>query len=411
MILSVSARGAAALAVVAACSAAVACAESTEEHDVVAREDGSGDARDGTDASTPLSPSTDAGDADVDATVNPDGGDAGPQNVCTAHGWCHTELPPGQTLRAVWGDGAGIVWTVSEEGNVLRWDGAKWSIVHTDAGKLFALWGSGPTDIWVGGTNGLFHGTGATSATLAWAHVASEGNMPILSVWGSAANDVWAVGNDGAASRVLHYAGPSADPNDSGWAVDPVSARVVGKLVRVWGYSPTDVWTVGSNLVGALDKPVIWHLSPDDDDVPTFTQDTSFTHYASNRPFGGLTSDPDNVLWFGTTQGSPYMVWGRRADNTQPFVWKDAFTGFPQSHPTCRSRVHNGILAFGPNDLWTYGDYGRLCHFDGARWELAAVSIDELPLTNVFWDAWGDPGQMWVVGRDIAIRKQATSNP
>jgi hypothetical protein len=414
MKLSVNGRTAALFALAAACAAAVACADSPVERDVPELDDGGSDAADTSDAAPEPPSSTDAGDAGVDAPVIGDAGDAGPKSVCTVHGWCHTELPPEQTLRGVWGDGTGIVWTVSEQGDILRWDGTTWSIVHSGAGKLFSIWGSGPTDIWVGGANGLFHGSGATSATLSWTRFAVDSDMPILSLWGSSADDVWAVGNNGATSRVLHYGGPPAEPTASGWTVDPISTSVVAKLVRVWGYSSTDVWIVGSNRPGTADQPVIWHLAPDDAGVPTFTRDMSFTYYGSNTPFGGITSDPNNVFWYGNTRGNPYGIWGRRDDSSQPFTWTDAFNRVPQSHSTCRSQVHNGMLAFGPSDFWLYGDYGRLCHFDGTRWDLAAVSIEELPFTNVFWDAWapnGDASQMWVVGKDVAIRKRATSRP
>ncbi len=409
MSLSVNTR-AAAFALAAICATAVACAGSDEKHDLSDLEDG--DAGAPTDASTQAPPSSSATDAGPDGTLPDDAGDAGPMKVCTVHGWCHTELPPSQTLRGVWGDGTGIVWTVSEEGNILRWDGTSWSIVHTGAGKHLAIWGSSPTDIWVGGTNGLFHGTGATSATLSWTQLATDGNLPILSIWGSSANDVWAVGNNGKASKVLHYDGAPADPSASGWSVHPVSASIVGQLVKVWGYGATNVWIAGSVSVGWGDNPVIWHLSPDDDGVPTFQKYESLDYYASNKPSGGVTSAPNDVIWFGTSYGSPYMLRGTRNESTEPFEWTDILAwSVPKSHWTCGSLVHHGVLAFGPNNLWTYGEYGRLCHFDGTRWDLAAVSIDGLPITNEFWDAWapiGDASQMWVVGEDIAIRKQAT---
>jgi hypothetical protein len=408
-------RRTAVLAVIAAAAAAVACADATVANQGPEQPGATLDGGGGNEAST--FPSTqDDGGAEGDASGLRDGGEDAPKSLCTVHGWCHTEVDPEETLRAVWGDGSGTVWTVSEQGKIFRWDGAKWSTVYTDTGGLFTIWGSGPTDIWVGGTNGLFHGTGATSATLSWMKFAVDGNVPVLSVWGSAANDVWAVGNDGTKSRVLHYAGPPADPMASGWTVDPVTASVVGKLVKVWGNSPTDVWTVGSTTGDdwGQDVPLIWHRSSDGAGVPTFKQDTSFDYFFSSVVKGGYTVDPNNLLWYGTNYGSPYMLWGRRADSSQPYEWTDAFNWKIPLPWSCASEVHNGILAFAQNDVWTFGNFGRLCHFDGTRWDLAAVSIENVPLENVFWDAWapnGDASQMWVVGQGVAIRKQPTSNP
>jgi hypothetical protein len=407
-------RMTAVFAVAAVCAAAVACADANGENDGPGPVSGTGDASDAGDASTIPSGPTDDGGTDGDGGLQ-DAGEDAPKSLCTIHGWCHTDVPPEETLRAVWGDGTGTVWTVSEQGKILRWDGATWSTVYTDPGQLLTIWGSGPTDIWVGGTNGLFHGTGATSATLSWTKLAMDGNTPVLSVWGSGANDVWAVGNNGTTSRVFHYAGPPADPTASGWTVDPISSSVVGKLVKIWGNSATDVWTVGSSKGASRQNvPLIWHRSPDDTGVPAFKQDTSFDYFFDSAVSGGYTADPNNILWFGTNYGFSYVMWGRRADSSEPYEWTDAFSWRIPGPASCGSEAHNGVLAFSPTDVWTYGGFGRLCHFDGTRWDLAAVSIENVPLENVFWDAWapnGDASRMWVVGQGVAIRKQPTSNP
>jgi hypothetical protein len=397
----------------AACAAAVACADATVGPDDPGPSNTTGDASPD-DASNVIPADANEGEADdasVDASTPEDSGDAGPKKLCTVEGWCHTELPPKQTLRGVWGDGTGVIWSVSEEGNVLRWDGTAWSIVHTVTGKLFTVWGSTPTDIWIGGESGIFHGTGPTSAALTWTQFTTDGT-PILSIWGSSTNDVYAVGNNGTVSRVLHYAGPPSDPAAPAWAPDPVLGNVTGKLAKIWGNSATDVWTVGAIKQG-FDRAFIWHLSPNDAGTPTFTQDTTFNVFLSNIVRGGFIADPNNRLWFGKNGSFPYMMWGRRTDSTKPFTWTDAFVGFPEPSGTCQSQVHNGILVFGPNDIWKYGELGRLCHFDGTRWSLPIISI-EVPFVRTFWDAWapnGDPSGMWVVGDQVALRKQPVNNP
>ena len=58
-------------------------------------------------------------DADADAST---------PRECSDDGFCHTALPKGQTLRAVWGDGQGVVWAVSGQGAILRWDQTEWKI-------------------------------------------------------------------------------------------------------------------------------------------------------------------------------------------------------------------------------------------------------------------------------------------
>ena len=73
--------------------------------------------------------------------------------MCSDDGFCHTALPAGARRCAASGATApASSWAVSEEGDVLRWDGTAWSVHALEAsGALYTIWGSGPTDIWVGG--------------------------------------------------------------------------------------------------------------------------------------------------------------------------------------------------------------------------------------------------------------------
>jgi len=56
--------------------------------------------------------------------------------------------------HAVWASPGGRVWIAGEEGVVLVGDTAGFSLVDTSgfAGTLFAIWGSGESDIWAGGS-------------------------------------------------------------------------------------------------------------------------------------------------------------------------------------------------------------------------------------------------------------------
>ena len=213
----------------------------------VACADASDDARpfpnDPTEGGTLPPSDEDAGTPDLDAGEDVETDAAPPE--CSREGFCHTAVPKNQTLHGVWSDGAGVTWAVSEQGAVLRHDGA-WKVHATLDGPLRSIWGSSPTDIWVGGDNGLFHGEGASSATLAFAAVPSPGpSTPILSIWGTGANDVWATGNLFSfpmLSRVLHYGPTKAGAPD--WSVENViEAEVLWS--RVFGSSASGVWVGG----------------------------------------------------------------------------------------------------------------------------------------------------------------------
>ena len=140
-------------------------------------------------------------------------------------------------LRGVWGDGSGTVWAVSEQGSVLRWDGSEWIAQATRLGLLTTVWGSSPTDVWVGGQDGFFHGTGASPATLSFVQT-TDLNGEIVSMWGQSATDIWAVLVDPAGSHIVHY---GEVDGVLAWSVVPVGAPD-SRFSRVWGSAGTGVW-------------------------------------------------------------------------------------------------------------------------------------------------------------------------
>ncbi len=357
---------------------------------------------------------SDSGDIDEDASTEDagttdvrDGGDASaPRKTCTVDDWCHTDLPDKPTLRGVWGDGEGVVWSVTEQGAILRWDGSAWSVAFSTTGTLRTIWGSGPTDIWVGGEGGLFHGQGPSSAALSWTQVPTPNAVPILSIWGSGPSDVWAVGNKSRTeSYVLHYEGGPADPAETGWAVDPVSSNV-GELVKVWGYG-SDVWVAGQRWSTATArKGIVYRRIADDAGVPSFQPETSFNFYANFSIYGGHTKDANRLIYYGIYGNLPYYSIGTPSPSTGVYSWTDGLRKAPGS---CASMEHFGLLPFSDDDLWLFGAYGRLCHWDGSGWTISAISIAQLPFIDPLYDAWaptGTSGGMWVVGKNIAIYKK-----
>ena len=193
------------------------------------------------------------GSADGGADAPADAKDASVADAraCSDQGFCHAALPKGATLRDVWGDGT-VVWAVSEEGDVLRWDGQAWIVHASKLGALYAIWGSGPTDVWIGGARGLHHGTGASPQSLVFAHVDGPGDpsVPILSIWGTGPDDVLAVGGfvDDVDflphGRVLRR----RSGGDAGvsWKLEAISSEPF-VFRRVWGSAASGAWIAGDD--------------------------------------------------------------------------------------------------------------------------------------------------------------------
>jgi len=360
------------------------------------------------DSTTPA-PDADA-DAGADAGDGAIDGDAAPR-TCTDQGFCHVPLPEPVTLRGVWGDGTGVVWAVAEQGNILRWDGTAWAIHSSVKGALLTIWGSGPTDIWIGGEAGLLHGTGPSSSQLTFTALPSDSDIPITSVHGFGLNDVWAVGGRATwdpetwegreESRVLHYTGPTGDPATE-WRLDPISERVA-VFSRVWGASADDVWLGGVTDLAEPYGGVVLRGKSDGAGGTSFTEFPVGTGYFDRiyRPTGGVVLEDAFVV--GESSGRVGYVWIGPHDpsdggGAEPriFTGDDFASGY----------LINAVWAASKNDAWIVGNGGRVWHWDGTSWSVGGVTLTKFPLTNDLHAMWGSPsGELWIVGDGIALRK------
>lgn len=73
------------------------------------------------------------------------------------------ETPVTADLRAVFGFGADDVWAVGDESTVLHWDGKTWTKLATpfdgarEKPRLFGVWGSSKSDVWIVGAGVVLH--------------------------------------------------------------------------------------------------------------------------------------------------------------------------------------------------------------------------------------------------------------
>ncbi len=379
------------------------------------------------DATEPLSAGTDAGGAVLppsdarptgDAEPATDGDVEVPARLCSDDGFCHSVLPQGQHLRGVWGDGTGVVWAVSLERNILRWDGTSWAIHTRTLGEISCIWGSGPTDVWIATTEGLLRSTGTSSASLAFEPIPDlpgDASIPIRSVWGTGSNDVWAVGGlepawETPRGRVLHYAG---DPGDggTGWSVDgQLSVQPFGYRA-VWGTPSTGVWVHGVSFddlglthVWVFHRragettwmPILLPPDPNDEWYP-FASTILSAHIASNSSVWivGATALPTKALWRGTS-----------TDDGASFEWS-----FGPPNPNPNDRDLFGVWGT-PDKMWAFGKTGLVSRWTGKKWEQALLSVTGAPVGKSLWAIWGkDDDDFWVVGDEIALHKTSAGKP
>ncbi len=367
-------------------------------------------------AASPSIEDADVPDGDASAPKDADVPD-GPQRICSDDNFCHTVLPGKHVLKGVWGDGQGIVWSISAGGSVLRWDGSAWSEHASGLSALATIWGSGPTDLWLLATNGtVYHGTGASSAEVTFSPVTLPGDpsVPIKCIWGSGPDDIWAVGgkqpmgwNDypyPASGRAVHYAGAAA-----GWSVDEeLSARPMA-YQNIWGSPSSGLWLVGSieaDQWGVLSAPVIrrapgtntwvqFDLPPDPDgDFP------------KAEAIGSVKVLPGDEFWAVGRTHSRNALWrGTSTDNGQSFAW--SFVPLLAWEPQV-----NAFWGTAPNDVWSVGQPGRVTHWTGTKWKQAAIRVTNTPVTTAFYGMWGTSNDdFWVVGDNAALHKTTGTKP
>ena len=141
----------------------------------------------------------------IDAAPDAGEPDADRPLICGDAGFCETKLPTSETglplsLRGVWSVAENDVWSVTDEGLVLHYDGSSWKTEYHANRPLSVVWAT-PTTVWVGGELGLLLNRNATGQ---WSQVETWHTSNIRTIAGSSDVDVWFSRADGL---VDHYDG------------------------------------------------------------------------------------------------------------------------------------------------------------------------------------------------------------
>lgn len=367
--------------------------------------------------------STSDADAESDAGATPDAAvDAAPR-TCSDENFCRAPLPPNQVLRAVWGDGQGTVWAVSQGGSVLRWSGEAWSIHSSRAGEsYFSIWGFSPTDIWIGTDTGLLHGTGPSAAAITFEPVDIPGDdtIPSMAIWGSSPEDIWVAG--GFISRTAPFTarGRVVHLVNGDWTED-LSVPSNFAYSQIWGTPSSGTWVSGNSItrtgIGGttlLRRPA----GQDSFSAELLPQAPNGAVFANASRIDGAAATSDTtmvVLGASTTAGGVRVtgpaVWrGSSTDQGATFTW----SAEPKTLPGTLADPFfalTTVWARSESDTWAAGEFGRLRHFDGATWTEAKLTVAITPEVTPLYGIWGkDPGDFWVVGDNLAIHKTTASS-
>ncbi|AKU96437.1 hypothetical protein AKJ09_03101 [Labilithrix luteola] len=394
--------------------ALVACAQTDEGAPITA----------GDDAGANVLPdgATNSTDASDDATKD-SGRDASRQHdaaprTCSDDNFCHSVLPENSMLRGVWGDGQGVVWAVSAGGSVLRWDGSAWNEQAKDLGSLKSIWGSGPTDLWIlNDASVVYHGTGDNPATITFEAVTLPGDasLPIAKVWGTGPSDVWAVGGAQDFSdfpwpgkaRVLHMTDPAV-----GFVVDDELTASPTAFEDVWGSPESGVWLHGEQgfIRNFSAYAIVLHRAAGSTTWETveMPENPNLNDYA---PFPGKFTASGAMggssVWLaGETSGwKKGLYHGKSSDNGKTYTWSFILQN-------SWDLPLNAFWGVSDTDLWAVGKSGRTAHWNGTKWQQAAIRVTDSPIGSNLYGIWGTSStDFWVVGDDIAMHKTTGDKP
>lgn len=320
-----------------------------------------------------------AGDAESGDGVTPSvdalldrGGQEGPADGqtpvgdATTYSFSQDPSPTTETLNSVWGPGGatGPVYIVGNAGTILQHlSSSGWTKIDSGTTKnLHAIWGSGQSDLYVGGDSGTmlrFDGSGFKAMPPA-------GTSPVSGLWGTpGGSSLIAVSSK--SGTVQHFDGKA-------WSAKPSTSA---PLHAVWGTGPDNVFAVGGAGSQSPSRVVRF-------DGATWKQMT--VPGVTRVLYGVWGTGPDHVLAVGE------IATVMRYDGAD---WSFSFAD--------KAYTLQGVWGSGPNNVWVVGGGGMIQRFDGEDWTIVASNVP-VGLRGI----WGSsPTDIVVVGNQGTILRLA----
>lgn len=328
------------------------------------------------------------------------------------------------------------VWTVGVLGALFHYDGQNWSpaALSVPAGNFGfnAVWGSGPSDIWIGGYNGalpypnygyLRHYNGTT-----WTPTQISPMPRINAIHGTQPANVHAAGENGliarfdgtswtqlsnttaASTRYLYAVHTTTNPSGTlptAWAVGDTGALLAvngttvtlhsqsgmittQSLTGVWGTSASTVYAVGSG--GTLLRYSSFPAPAGQWSTQTISGSLGTTYLGSMH---GSAISPSRIWAVGSTGAIAFYD-----GNTG--VWSTHAQSGTNTGGLTTSYLHK-VYTVNSTSAWISADSNVVYRFDGTTW-----GAQTLPTRNPSYAIWANNAtDAWAVGyNDMVLRYQ-----
>jgi hypothetical protein len=271
---------------------------------------------------------------------------------------------------AIWGPAANAMYVTNVAGEVHRFDGTSWSVVHSVGSGVAArtIWGTTTSNIFVGAHDGRVHHFNGTT----WTSQAVANAMPIWQVWGTTASSVWAFTSGVAFQRL-----------GTVWTPRVFGSR---RPLSVSGTSDSDIWLVEAGTTGTTSR--LLHYNG--------TAWSEVVTGASYPVLAVAALAPDNVH---VTAGEGRLL---HFDGT---AWTE--TAVPVLAPLTyiTATAYDDVIAASERDL---------AHFNGIAWSTMRTPVDFLPNTSDYIPIAGlqaSPGRIDMLTQRYRIRTLIRTRP
>lgn len=235
-------------------------------------------------------------------------------------------------------------------------------------GDLYAVWGSGPGDVYAGGalrssgSGTLVHRSGAES----WTEQFRGATTNVTAIWGSG-TDLYAL----AGGAILH-ATAGITPS---WSEQDAGDRLAVIPLAIWGSGDADVYLVGEG-------PVL--------------HSTGGGAWATQLPNNGLSL---KAIW-GSGKNDIYAVGNDGSLSGTLAIVHSTGDGNWTPQPSSVTTALTAIWGSGPGDVYAVGEFGTILHSTGdGQW-----TTEDSATTFNLYGIWGSgPSDIYAVGQDGMI--------
>jgi hypothetical protein len=280
-------------------------------------------------------------------------------------------------VGTAYGDSPDDVWVATlPDHKVVRWDGTRWtSVIELEGASILAIAGSGPSDVWLGGTGGvLWHWDGKSFAT---ANSNTTFNITKISMLANGQGFALAVNAD--RFDLLRLVG--TEWSLVGQPSKPSDGLLGDRPFDLYAPTPGEAWVVlsGRDLQGQVS-----HYR----DGSFVTMDVYYV--------GGVGGTSSDNVWFGGAMWNgrdvvtafdqtywPCPIWG--TGSTDMWIGSVHWDGGATKDYSYRGLGTDVTFLRGlsTSDVWATSQYGRVAHFDGSNWsEVFPAGSDQVSLAR-----------------------------